>query len=46
MGILDIPQEVESIGENAFSNCKMLEASSFQNLWRLFAKAHSMNAMV
>lgn len=25
MGILDIPQEVESIGENAFSNCKMLE---------------------
>lgn len=29
MGILDIPQEVESIGENAFSNCKMLEGIIF-----------------
>lgn len=29
MGILDIPQEVESIGENAFSNCKMLEVIIF-----------------
>lgn len=29
MGILDIPQEVESIGENAFNNCKMLEGIIF-----------------
>ena len=29
MGILDIPQEVESIGEKAFSNCKMLEGIIF-----------------
>lgn len=29
MGILDIPQEVESIGESAFSNCKMLEGIIF-----------------
>ena len=29
MEILDIPQEVESIGENAFSNCKMLEGIIF-----------------
>lgn len=29
MGILDIPQEVESIGEYAFSNCKMLEGIIF-----------------
>ena len=29
MGFLDIPQEVESIGENAFSNCKMLEGIIF-----------------
>ena len=29
IGILDIPQEVESIGENAFSNCKMLEGIIF-----------------
>lgn len=25
MGVLDIPDEVESIGESAFANCKMLE---------------------
>lgn len=29
IGVLDIPQEVESIGENAFSNCKMLEGIIF-----------------
>lgn len=29
MGVLDIPNEVESIGESAFSNCKMLEGIIF-----------------
>ena len=29
MGVLDIPDEVESIGESAFSNCKMLEGIIF-----------------
>lgn len=29
MGVLDIPDEVESIGENAFSNCRMLEGIIF-----------------
>jgi len=29
MGVLDIPEEVESVGENAFSNCRMLEGIIF-----------------
>ena len=29
MGVLDIPNEVESIGESSFSNCKMLEGIIF-----------------
>ena len=29
MGVLDIPDEVESIGEKAFSNCRMLEGIIF-----------------